>query len=146
MAIIFHILKIKVLDPEQVYNALTTSKGLAAWWTTEVEAVPETDSVASFYFEEKYHKSMRVVELLPDRRVLWQCLEGHPQWLGTTIAFEIEPVAGGIQLRFYHAGWEAETDLFGSCNYHWGLYLRSLKSYLETGQGMPHSCQTLEKV
>ena len=145
MAIIFHILKIKVPDPEKVYEALTTSRGLAAWWTTKAEAIPEINTMATFHFEGKYQKSMRVVELLPDRRVLWECMEGHPEWLGTTIAFEIEPVAGGTQLKFYHAGWEEETDLYANCNYHWALFLNSLKSYLETGKGCPNKAPVLKE-
>lgn len=145
MAIIFHLLKIKVFDPEEVYNALTTSVGLSAWWTSGSEAKPMVDSLATFRFTEDYQKTMRVVELLPDRRVLWECIEGDPQWLGTTVAFEIEPVAGGIELRFYHAGWEKETDLFASCNYQWGLYLTSLKSYLEKGEGNPYKAPVLKE-
>lgn len=145
MALIYHLLKIKVYDPEEVYDALTTSQGLQSWWTTEAEARPTVESHAIFRFNETYQKTMRVVELLPDRRVLWECLEGHAEWLGTTIAFEIEPVAGGIDLRLYHAGWAAETDLFGHCNYHWGLYLGSLKSYLETGEGRPHQVPLLKE-
>lgn len=142
---IFHLLKIKVYDPEEVYHALTTSMGLSNWWTTTSGAVPEVESITTFHFSEAYQKSMRVVELLPDRRVLWECVAGDVQWLGTTIAFEIEPVSGGIELRFYHAGWEAETELFGHCNYHWAIYLKSLKTYLETGKGQPHRAPALKE-
>ena len=145
MAMIYHLLKIKVFDPEEVYDALTTDIGLSAWWTTTTEAKPEVESHTVFHFSEEYQKTMRVVELLPNRRVLWECIEGDVQWLGTTIAFEIEPVAGGIELRFYHAGWEAQTELFGHCNYHWAIYLKSLKSYLETGKGNPHRVPELKE-
>ena len=142
---IYHLLKIKVFDPEEVYDALTTDIGLSAWWTTTTEAKPEVESHTVFHFSEEYQKTMRVVELLPNRRVLWECVEGDVQWLGTTIAFEIEPVAGGIELRFYHAGWEAETELFGHCNYQWAVYLQSLKSYLETGKGRPQRVPLLNE-
>ena len=145
MALIYHLLKIKVYDPEEVYNALTTSEGVQSRWTTDAEAYPAIESHAVFRFSDSYQKTMRVVELLPDRRVLWECIEGHNQWLGTTIAFEIEPVAGGIDLRLYHAGWEEETDLYAHCNYHWALYLGSLKSYLETGKGKPHPVPALKE-
>jgi len=145
MALIYHLFKIKVYDPERVYDALTTPQGLASWWTTDVEALPQVESLATFRFEDGYQTSMRVVELLPDRRVLWECIEGHGEWLGTTVAFEIAPVAGGTTLRFYHAGWEEESDLFGNCNYHWAMFLGSLKSYLETGKGHPHRVPVLKE-
>jgi len=145
MAFIYHAFKIKVYDTEEVYNALTTSRGLSGWWASDVEAVPQVGSFATFRFADGYLATMRVVELLPDSRVLWECIEGYPEWLGTTIAFEIEPVAGGTQLKFYHSGWEEETDLYANCNYHWALFLHSLKSYLETGKGCPSSAPVLKE-
>ena len=32
-----------------------------------------------------------------------------------------------------------EQDGLATCNYHWGFYMRSLKSYCETGKGQPFS-------
>ena len=135
MAIIFHVLDIKISSAAEVFKALTSSGGLASWWTTGAEV---SAGQAIFPFTPEYHKTMRIVELLPEKRVLWECVEGDRQWLGTTVAFEIEQEKDGLSLKFYHAGWEEETDLFGHCNFQWAKYLNSLKQYLETGQGNPH--------
>ena len=140
MAAIFHLFNIKTAAPSKVYEALVTQKGLASWWTTATEAEPKVGSIASFRFMVDYHKEMKILELFPDRRVLWECVTGDSQWLGTTISFEIEALEGSVNVRLLHAGWEKETDFFGTCNYHWGLYMKSLKTYIETGKGNPHVC------
>lgn len=54
----------------------------------------------------------------------------------------IEPANGSLNLRFSHIGWKKETDLFAECNYHWGLYIKSLKTYIETGKGNSHRPQS----
>ena len=138
MASIYHLFNIKTEGPSKVYEALATQEGLASWWTTATAAQPVIGSIISFRFTDDYHKEMKVLELFPDKRVLWECIIGHPQWLGTTISFEIEELGDAVNVRLLHAGWEEETDFFGTCNYHWGLYMKSLKTYIETGKGNPN--------
>ena len=33
---------------------------------------------------------MRVDELVTDKKILWQCVDSDPQWIGTTISFDME--------------------------------------------------------
>jgi len=122
-----------------VYRALTERTGLAGWWTTAVVAEPRVGSIAEFDFGDRYHNEMRVVRLVQDARVEWHCLEGDEEWIGTTLVFSLEPGAGGTIVRFTHGGWRAETDFFASCNSNWGFYMRSLKSFCETGEGDPYT-------
>ena len=72
------------------------------------------------------------------KRVEWESVTGDKQWIGTKIIFNIEPKKDSINLRFSHINWKEQTDLFADCNYHWGLYMKSLKTYIETGKGNPH--------
>lgn len=120
-----------------VYMALTEQAGLAGWWTTETVAEPTVGSIASFTFGDRYHDTMRIEVLEPDTRVEWICLEGDPEWVGTTFVFDLEEHQSSTVVRFIHGGWREMTDFFAHCNYHWGFYMRSLKSYCETGRGQP---------
>ena len=122
---------------DSVYRALTEQAGLAGWWTTDTIAEPEVGSIAEFRFGDRYYDAMRVVRLEQNRRVEWECIEGHEEWVGTTFAFSLEVEDGRTVLRFEHGNWAAMTDFFANCNYHWGFYMRSLKSYCETGTGEP---------
>lgn len=63
MKSIYHRLQIQA-PAEKVYEALTTQKGLAGWWTPDTTAKPETGSIARFTFDD-YFKEMRIEELKP---------------------------------------------------------------------------------
>ena len=138
MSEIFHLFNIKTTDASKVYEAITKQEGLASWWTTETKATPEIGAIIEFRFTNNYRKKMEIIELDQDKKVVWKCVDGDEQWLGTIIKFEIFPKEGSTDLKFYHSNWKGATDLFGFCNYHWGLYMKSLKTYIGTGKGNPH--------
>jgi uncharacterized protein YndB with AHSA1/START domain len=122
---------------EIVYRAVTEQKGLAGWWTVQALAEPKVDTVADFKFGDRYRTAMRVAVLDPPRRVEWECVAGDEEWVGTRVVFGLEPKGDQTLVRFLHGGWRQATDFFASCNYNWGYYLTSLKSYCETGHGTP---------
>lgn len=131
-----HILVISA-PPEKVYDAITTQEGLSGWWCTKTKAEPRPDSIARFEFDEGYHKEMKITELQPSKKVAWLCQVAYPEWIGTTVTFEMEPHANGTLLSFYHDGWKEYTKEFAVCNYHWALFMRSLRLLCETGKGLP---------
>lgn len=135
MSDIRHNLVIKV-SPEQVYNAITTQEGIEQWWCKQTTAKPEVEFVNVFIFGQ-YRNEMKIVELTEGRKVEWKCINSIDEWMGTTVRFELEPYNGNTRLRFAHADWKAATDMFASCNYDWAMFLKSLKSYCETGTGNP---------
>lgn len=123
-----------------VYRALTEPGGLARWWTRDVEAEPELGSVAAFGFHNRdTHFKMKIEELLPDEFVRWHCVGGHPEWEHTEITFDLAEHDGRTTVYFAHRGWESTDGILASCSFDWARYLMSLKSYLETGAGAPHS-------
>ena len=122
---------------ESVYRAITEQEGLAAWWTVQALAEPKVDTIADFKFGDRYHTAMRVALLEPSKRVEWECVEGDEEWVDTRVTFDLERQGDQTLLRFVHEGWRGATDFFATCNYNWGCYLASLKSYCETGRGTP---------
>jgi len=137
MAEIKHYLEINT-QPQKVYNALTEQKGLAGWWTEETTAEPQVGTIAEFKFGEYYHNKIKITNLIPDFKVEWECLQGDEEWVGTNFTFEIDEKNGKTFLKFTHKNWREATDFFASCNYQWGLYMKSLKDYCETGKGEPY--------
>jgi len=134
MPSIKHYLLIKT-PPDKVYKALISTEGLRGWWTTEAKADEHIGGIAEFKFGDRYHNKMKIVKLVPNKLVEWECIKGDKEWIGTHFVFDLEEKEGDTILRFIHANWKDETDFFASCNYHWGYYLRSLKLYCETGSG-----------
>ncbi len=60
---------------------------------------------------------------------------GGQVWLGTTLAWRIEDAGGAALVFLEHAGWkDAAPDAVAQG---WKHFLGSLRSYLETGTGLP---------
>jgi len=148
---------------DKIYSAITSQEGLSAWWTPDVKAKAERDSIARFAFGPDYFKEMRITELAPPERVKWACVTGVDEWVGTTITFTLQtgdreallnshPEATdqirqqrfggeGAVVALAHDDWRDYTPMFAECNYTWGQFLRSLKLLCETGKGRPYPNQ-----
>jgi uncharacterized protein YndB with AHSA1/START domain len=123
---------------EKVFAALSEEKGLAGWWTTNVNASPEVGSIAQFRFDDRGFNDMKVLELSPGKRVGWQCVDGAAEWIGTELTFDLREENGVTVLLFAQRGWREQVEFMHYCNTKWGTYLLSLKSLCETGKGMPY--------
>ena len=59
-----------------VYRAVIQQEGLSGWWTEEALAEAKVGGVLEFKFGDEYHNKMRITQLVPDKRVEWECCEG----------------------------------------------------------------------
>ena len=140
MSCIRHLLTIHQTE-WSVYSALTTVEGLSHWWTPRVSGDPGEGGSLRFYFGD-YYKEMRVIKNEPPTMLVWRCTEGVPEWIDTVITFEIiKRTDDACQLLFNHDKWPPFTRLFYQCSYDWAMFLRSLKKYVETGNGHPYPNQ-----
>jgi uncharacterized protein YndB with AHSA1/START domain len=133
-----HEVKVKA-TPDAIYQAVSTGKGLAAFWTSESQAESKVGSVATFGFGGPSQR-MRIDELTPGKRVKWTALNDFPNWDGTTVTWDISPAENGeTTVRFRHAEWpeKVSQDDLGSINYTWGLSVERLKQYAESGKPQP---------
>jgi uncharacterized protein YndB with AHSA1/START domain len=143
----------------QIYSAITTQKGLSAWWTPDTKTTGEVGSIARFTFGQGYFKEMKITKLKPFEQVDWHCIAGASEWIDTTLSFKLQegdkkdliishPEMGDQILQqkgeglialvaFQHENWKEYTPMFAECNYTWGRFLRSLKLFCETGNGRP---------
>ena len=122
--------------PEKVYKAVTTQEGIEGWWCKNASVKPEVGFVNLFIFG-KFRNEMEVITLITNERVEWRCLNSIEEWIGTGISFDMEEKEGTTLLRFSQSGWRATTDTFAGCTYDWALFMKSLKSFCETGTGTP---------
>lgn len=136
MVDILHRIGVESASPSDVYKALTTVDGLAAWWTDQTTGDPEVGGTLEFRFIPGGF-DMEVVELEPAKRVRWQVAEGPPEWVGTHVTFDLSEVDGYTIVLFKHEGWEEPVDFMHHCSTKWAIYLMSLKSLVETGTGTP---------
>jgi hypothetical protein len=123
---------------DETYNALATRNGLAAWWTDETRGESEVGGVLEFRFGDKGGFDMKVLELAPGKRVLWQVVDGPREWIGTKVAFDLRREEEQTIVLFKHQGWKEPVEFMHHCSTKWAVFLMSLKSLVETGEGAPH--------
>ncbi|MED3575881.1 SRPBCC domain-containing protein [Cytobacillus praedii] len=128
----------------QVYLALTTKEGLSEIWTKDLEVEAVVGKVNEFRFGPNDTAKLKVIELIPDKRVSWECVDANtdPEWIGTTITFELTESNGTTKVDFCHAQWKEITSCYKFCNYNWAMFLLSLKQYCELGKGTPYQERT----
>jgi hypothetical protein len=93
---------------------------------------PDTRGVAGRRFVAK----IVVEELNPVSRVRWKV--SNAAWPGSDIEFNLKAEGNDATLVFAHHGFPRADEGYASATTRWGLYLLSLKRYLETGKGMPN--------
>jgi uncharacterized protein YndB with AHSA1/START domain len=121
--------------PRRVYNALTLQDEIVRWWAYEAQVKPELGSVGEYRFRQwAYAMQLEVAELAQDKKVRWMPRQVPPQWAGTSVTWQLEPISNGTRLLFTHDGF---TQIDEEPARAWNFFLASLKSYLETGKGSP---------
>jgi uncharacterized protein YndB with AHSA1/START domain len=134
---ILHKVGIKSSSQNDVYKALTTVEGLSAWWTNDTRGESNVGGVLLFRFGGGGF-DMKVLELQPAKRVLWQVVDGPEEWIGTKISWDLKQEDDWTIILFKHEGWKEPVEFMHHCSTKWGVFLLSLKSHLETGKGAPH--------
>jgi hypothetical protein len=70
--------------------------------------------------------------------IVWQCVEGPGDSVGTEASFKISDADKGRTLiEFAHRGWPHTGGNFRKCNTRWAVLLHHLCKYLETGKADP---------
>lgn len=133
---IMHSLKIHA-SPDQVYEAIATADGIKNWWTRDAILDSKVGGLGEFgFFARRFIARVRIEELKPPQRIVWKVID--EAWDGDTIVFEVQPEAAGAQLSFLQCGFKEADQRYAIATTRWGLYLLSLKNYLETGKGSPN--------
>jgi uncharacterized protein YndB with AHSA1/START domain len=134
---ILHKIDIKA-SPDETYRALTTLEGLAGWWTSTTQGNSKTGGTIQFRFGPQGGFDMKVLELEPATRVLWQVVDGPEEWIGTKVRFDLRRDGDFTAVLFKHQGWKEPVEFMHHCSTKWATYLLSMKSLLESGRGAPY--------
>jgi uncharacterized protein YndB with AHSA1/START domain len=137
MVDILHRVGIESTPPDAAYAALTTRDGLSAWWTSDTQGDVEVGGVLQFRFDAGGF-DMKVLELQPRQRVLWEVVDGPDEWIGTYVRWELKQEGDYTVVLFRHEGWKEPVEFMHHCSTKWAVFLMSLKSLVETGTGAPH--------
>jgi uncharacterized protein YndB with AHSA1/START domain len=126
-------------DPAAVRTAVTTSDGLAGFWTDQVRAEPVVGTEAWFGFGPEAAIQFRFdVTGIADDAVEWRCTDGPDEWVGTQVRWGFQSSEQGTSVRFEHSGWRSADGDLARCSFVWGQVLARLDRYLATGTPDPY--------
>ncbi|PFG43221.1 uncharacterized protein YndB with AHSA1/START domain [Isoptericola jiangsuensis] len=137
MVDILHRIGVKGSASAEVFEALTTVEGLARWWTEDVSGGTGVGEVVAFRFGSLGGFDMRVLVSEPGRRVVWEVVDGPPEWVGTHVSWDVREEAGWTVVLFAHTGWAEPVEFMHHCSTKWATFLMSLKGVVEQGVGAP---------
>ncbi len=121
---------------EEVYEAVATCRGIARWWTTEVEA--DDTGTVGVRFGGPRAATIEFAEQAPPERLTWRFLEGPQEWLATAVTFELRQAPNGeTVVLFTHRDWAEPVEFLHHCSTRWGYFMLSLKHALEAGAANP---------
>ena len=124
--------------PRQVYDALSTIDGLAAWWTADTAGDATPGGTIRFRFGDVGGFDMKVIDQRPDEQVVWEVTDGPQEWIATRISFDLKQDGDYTIVLFKHAGWREPGEFMSHCSTKWATFLMSLKELGDTGTGAPH--------
>src|SRR5262245_33092713 len=143
MAPIYH--QVSIDAPlAKVYDAISTADGIGTWWYKQTPNQTDRGLVLEHDPGPEHGVvKLRVVELVPDQRVEWECISTHPKsspasvWTGTHFIFELtarkDGVASSTTLDFRQTGYDERSEFFRSNDAAWGKVLQNLKRVVESG-------------
>lgn len=123
-------------EMHDVYDALTTPRGLDAWWTTGSEGSASAGAVYTFEFNDIRWKA-EVVDVASDLFRL-RFLEADDDWRGTILEFQLRCTGEHTVVGFTHRGWREPNEHFRVSAHCWARYLRLLARYVEYGEIVPY--------
>ncbi|KAA3642998.1 MAG: SRPBCC domain-containing protein [Chloroflexi bacterium] len=126
---------------EQLFSALTQESEIKQWWSEHSSFKTEVGSEASVsFYGGMVEFKLRVAELEPGKKVVWNVEGGPPDWENTVITWTLsEGENGQTSVHLAHTGFPSTEGNFAGVNYNWGWYMTSLMFYLQKGEGMPHT-------
>ncbi len=139
MADIIHRVGIKA-PRAKVYAALTTTEGIAGWWTRETSGGKQAGSVEvrfSTHSGERAEMRFEMRQLRLDQQVEWRFTSGPAEWIGTDVTFSLTQEGETTVVVFGHRNWREPAEFMAHCSMKWATFLLSLRQLVETGHGHP---------
>jgi hypothetical protein len=126
-------------EPSVVYDALATSAGVNGWWSNHTDGPHGVGSTMKVAFPDApITFDFEVVEEKAGERVGWRCVAGPPEWMGTTVGFDVQTDdEANTSVLFAHDGWATTEESFPFIAYSWAQILPRLKKLVETGERDP---------
>lgn len=131
--------EIKINTPaESVYKALSTQNGIKSWFTPNVEGDGTIGSEWKLRFKNQPEFHWKILTSDVNKRIVWECLKGPGNSIGTSVIFDILPIQNEKTLLVVsHLNWPDNDQKFRECNTLWGIIVHHLKQFVESNISNP---------
>lgn len=127
---------------QKLYDAIANQSSISQWWTDKSEK--DSDQMVFHWQPHSWRVAMKPIELKPYKYIKWICTESNMQgtdaWKDSSLSFRVSVSnknEGICVLEFVHDNYKS-SPCFKECTAGWAFVLgKSLKSFVETGKGMP---------
>jgi uncharacterized protein YndB with AHSA1/START domain len=125
--------------PERVFDAISTTDGIRGWWADDAVYDGKLAGKAQVKFgRPPAALTMETTVFCKDEEILWRCLNGPPDWIGTNVSWLLESDAdGGTRVRLQHSNPRAGAAGPPDQDAIWRELLAGLKQYVEGGAPGP---------
>ncbi len=123
---------------DRVFEAVSTSAGLDAWWTERSKGVPREGHEYELGFGPEFAWRARVTRVVRPTEFELMLTRADQDWTGTQLGFRLEPRNGKTWLQFAHTGWPDRNEHYRVSCTCWAMYLRILRRFLEHGEIVPY--------
>jgi uncharacterized protein YndB with AHSA1/START domain len=127
--------------PAAVFSAITTSRGLDAWWTLRCAGSPTRGETYELFFGEPHDWRAVVTRCVSDAVFELTLTRSDADWDGTVLSFTIDSDNGSSIVEFAHTGWRTDNTHFRTTAHCWALYLRLLRRFVEHGEVVPYDAR-----
>jgi uncharacterized protein YndB with AHSA1/START domain len=140
MATIHHHLLINA-PVSRVYRAIATADGISTWWDKQTPRQTERGLVLQHNPGPEHGVvQLRVVELIPNKRVEWECISTHvasspaSAWTGTHFIFNLaEQSDRATAVDFEQTNYDERNKFFEANKNAWWEVLQNLRRVVEAG-------------
>jgi hypothetical protein len=127
-------------NTKEVFAHLINPKN---WWvgifgeTIEGQSEKINDEFSFKAGEGMHYTKQKLIELVPDKKIVWLVTESNltflehtNEWEDTKICFDLEEVGDQTKITFTHEGLTPQIECYVNCSSGWTQYLQKMQEYL----------------
>lgn len=126
--------------PEKVWNAITNPEFARQYWGGNANVSDWRPGSKWVHVTGDQERAIRVtgkvVESVPPKRLVLTWADPANEADVSRVTFEIEPMDDEVRLNVIHGDFKPGSDMVNRVSGGWPRVLSSLKSFLETGEGL----------
>ncbi len=130
----------------KVFVAISSQIGLSKWWGDTKDIRTDFGALLPFSLANGTIQILKIIDVKLAEQLVWECVEGSSEWLGTNIMFQLKKKDSGCVLCFKHIGWVGSNEAYASANYLWSRRLSYLKEVCETGKISKNYLEELKEI